>query len=175
MPTPEPEDKPQVRVEPEEAGASGGAPAEANPPQEYILVTAEPDGKVEAHIYDNIADAAKKMLEDMRKTFIEELINQLPLTTVYWEASSITEDTNGKMYTVVKKWDRWEAVYRIPAHKATLYVTSDEVLSSITGLKLYVRAKALVTRDTTFYNIKVGRTQVKDLVAELMFLLGESL
>jgi hypothetical protein len=176
MPTPETQTPRAVR-QLDEAGASGGAPAEAKPPQdprEYVLVTVEPDGKVKAQLYDSLAEAAQKMLEDMEEVVAAELTQQLPLTASYWEASSIAEDNHGKMYIVVKKWDRWEAVYKIPAHKATLYMARDEVLSSMTGLKLYVKARALVTRGTAFYRIEVGRAQVKDLVAELMFLMGES-
>jgi len=200
MPAPKPKEEPH-RVEPKEAGASGGAPAEANPPHtitleeldrmlvkrlaeeigkeyEFTLITVEPDGNIEANFYDDLKDVAQKILEQIEEVVASDLTQDLPETASYWEALMITVEDNGRLYTVVEEWNRWEAIHKIPAHKATLYITSDEVLSSISNIKLYVRGKAVMVRGTIFYQVEIDRDQVKDLEAELKLLvsnlLGES-
>ena len=193
-PTPKPKEESPVR-QPKEAGASGGAPAEANPPHtitleeldrmlvkrlaeeigkeyEFTLITVEPDGNIEANFYDDLKDVARKILEQIEEVVAGDLTEDLPEAS-YWEALMITVEDDGRLYTVVEKWNRWEAIHKIPAHKATLYVTSDEVLSSISNIKLYVRGKAVMVRGTIFYQVEIDRDQVKDLEAELKQLLGE--
>jgi len=176
MPTPKTPKTEPSRVEPEEARASGGALAEANPPQEqleYVLVTVDRNGTVRAHSYESIYEVAEKIMEDIEEAITPELLDQLPITEGLWEAVDIQEDTMSKVYTVIKRWDRWEAIYKVPIHKATLYVTHDEVLGTM-GPKLYIKARALVTRNMAFYRVQISRGQIKDLAAELMVLLGGS-
>jgi tRNA(Ser,Leu) C12 N-acetylase TAN1 len=142
---------------------------------EFTLITVEPDGNIEANFYDDLKDVAQKMLEQIEEVVKGDLTEDLPEMTSYWEAIMITTEDNGKLYTVVENWNRWKVVHKIPAYKATLYITSDEILSTITGLKLYVRGKAVVTKGVTFYQVEIDRDQVKDLEAELRLLLGESI
>jgi len=175
MPTPKPYKEAPVR-ESQEARASGGALAEEKPPQEqmeYTLVTVDRNGTVRAHTYESIYEVAEKIMEDIEEVITPELLDQLPVTEGLWEAVDISEDTMSKVYTVIKRWDRWEAIYKVPIHKATLYVTHDEILGTM-GPKLYIKARALVARNMAFYRVQVSRGQIKDLAAELMVLLGGS-
>jgi len=174
-----PAPKPQVEpssVEPEEARESGGSLAEANPPHdpaEYILVTVDRSGTVKAHSYESLNEVAEKIMEDIEEVLTPELLYQLPFSEGYWEAVDIVEDNKIKMYTVIKKWNKWEAVYKIPFNNATLYVAHDEILGTM-GPKLYVRGKALLTKKMAFYKIQILRTQISDLVSELMIMMGDS-
>jgi hypothetical protein len=200
MPTPQNPKETPVREEPEEVGASGGAPTEAKPPHtkpqtleeldvwlakriaeeiseeyKFTLITVEPDGNVEANFYDDLKDVAAKILEQIEEEVSADLQQDLPETSTYWEARLITAVDGGKFYYVEEEWNRWVAIHIIPAHKATLYTTNVEVLSTISNGKLYVRGKAVITRDITYFKIDIDRAQIKDLEAELLFLLGESL
>jgi hypothetical protein len=195
MPTPKNPDPESVRVEPKEAGASGGAPAEANPPQtleeldvwlakrmaeeigeeyEFTLITVEADGNIKAYFYDDLKDVADKILEQIEKTVAADLQLDLPDYEAMFEARLITTDDTGLYYIVEEEYGRWIARYVIPASKSEFYTVNDEVLSSISSSKLYVRGKAVRVRGSIFYQIIISRTQIRDVEAELKFMLGES-
>jgi len=113
------------------------------------------------------------MLEEIEEVVKRDLTVDLPELSSYWEAIAIVVE-NG-VYKIVEEWNRWKATRVIPAHKAILYTTTEEVLSTISNSKLYVRGKAVLTKGEVYFKIDIDRTQIKDLEAELLFLLGESL
>jgi hypothetical protein len=199
MPTPKNPDPESVRAEPKEAKTSGGVLAEANPPQtkpqtleeldvwlakrmaeeigeeyEFTLITVEPDGDVEANFYDNLKDVAQKILEQIEETVAADLELDLPDTDALFEARLITSSEDGLYYIVEEEYGRWVARYVIPASKSEFYTVNEEVLSNINSSKLYVRGKAVRVRGSIFYQIIISRTQIRDLEAELKFMLGES-
>jgi hypothetical protein len=191
----EPEDPRGSVVEPEEARASGGALAEAKPPQtleeldvwlvlrlaeeigeeyEFTLITVEQDGNVEANFYNDIKDVARKILEEIEEIVSEDLQLDLPRTNTLHEATLITSDDAELHYIVEVKHNRWIVRHVIPASEAELYTTTEEILSTILPSKLHARGKAVRVRDIIFHQIAINRTQIKDIEAELKFMLGES-
>jgi DNA polymerase II large subunit len=195
MPTPETPDPEAVR-QLDEAGASGGAPAEANPPQtleeldvwlakrmaeeigeeyEFTLITVEQDGNVEVNFYNNLKDVADKILEQIEETVAADLKLDLPNYEAMFEARLITTDDTGLYYIVEEEYNRWLVRHVIPASKSEFYIANEEVLSSISNSKLYVIGKAVKVRGSIFYQIFISRTQIRDVEAELKFImLGES-
>jgi len=195
MPTPETPNPESVRAEPEEAKTSGGVLAEAKPPQtmeeldvwlakriaeeigeeyEFTLITVDQYGDVEANFYDKLKDVALKMLEQIEETISEDLKLDLPDTDALFKARLITTDDTGLYYIVEEEYNRWLVRHVIPASKAEFYTVNEEVLSNINSSKLYVLGKAVRAKGVIFYQIFISRTQIKDLEAELKFMLGES-
>ena len=196
MPTPEPKGVSPVRVEPEEARESGGSLAEAKPPQtieeldvwlakrmaeeigeeyKFTLITVEPDGNIEANFYDNLRDVATKILEDIKESIEDDIIAYFrDLGETFFKAKNITIHKDGLHYIVEEEIGRWVVRHVIKAVKAEYRIMNEEILNSINTSKLYATIEAVRIGETIFYNIVIPRTVIRDMEAELKFMIGES-
>jgi hypothetical protein len=141
---------------------------------EYILITVEKDGRAKADLYNNLKDIAEKILEQIEETVSADLLLDLPGAEVTSKATLITTDNTGLYYIVEEEHNRWMKRRIIPTSKAILYTANEEVLSNISDSKLYVRGKAILVRNTIFYQISINRTQIKDIETELKLALSEN-
>jgi len=178
MPAPKaPKEEPQ-RVGPWEAGATGGAPAEAKPPAESTggwveveLVTVSSSGESVVRQLKDLTltfalnKAAEHILMDAFEAVKEEVLKELPkprLKALIWGAT-------GNYFKVEVKGNNFTKVYHIPKEKAVYYYGGFEVK----GFYIYIRIEAVYSPAlrTTFYKVILDDNTVKAVGDELFKLL----
>jgi hypothetical protein len=172
MPTPKPKIEPQVR-QPEEAGATGGAPAEAKPPAasewvELELVTIDQYGERKTRVIKDLTltfalnNAAKHILMDTFEAVKDEVLHELPRPRVratIWGAKS------GDYFKVEVKGKYFTKVYHIPKGRAAYYFGGFD----FKGFYVYVRVEAVYSPDlkTTFYEVIIDENAAKAVGEDL--------
>jgi len=181
-PTPKPKEEPH-RVEPKEAGATGGAPAEAKPPAanegwiELELTTVSSSGeRVVRQLKDltltfALNKAAESILLDAFEAVKEEVLRELPrprLKALIWGAKT------GNYFKVEVKGNSFTRVYHIPKEKAVYYYGGFE----IKGFYVYVRIEAVYAPSlrAAFYEVIIDDNTVKAVAEDLYKMMkGEEL
>ena len=177
-PTPKPKEESPVR-QPKEAGATGGAPAEAKPPAveasdwvEMELVTVSSNGeRVVRRLKDltltfALNKAAEHILMDTFEAVKDEVLKELPkprLKALIWGAKT------GNYFKVEVKGNSFTRVYHIPKEKAVYYYGGFE----IKGFYVYVRIEAVYAPSlrATFYEVILDDNTVKAVGEDLFKLL----
>jgi len=172
-PTPKPKEESPVR-QPKEAGASGGAPAEAKPPAtnegwiELELTAVSNNGeKVVRQIKDltltfALNKAAEHILMDTFEAVKEEVLRELPkprMKAMIWGAKT------GDYFKVEVKGNNFTKVYHVPKEKAVYYFGGFE----IKGFYVYVRIEAVYVPSlrTAFYEVIIDDNVVKTIAEDL--------
>jgi hypothetical protein len=179
MPTPETQKTEHSKEEPKEAGVSGGAPAEANPPTEIELVSIDFRGRREVKVFkDNLyyfalESVANYLLDEIIDIVKDELLEELPYSDLQVEA--IIRGIRGKMYFEIEvKGNKWVQFHIIKRTDATYFMGGVE----IGGFDIYVRAEAVFDKRTgvLYYEIIRTRENVRAIEEDIRRLLeSESL
>jgi len=177
MPAPEPEDMPQVRVEPEEAGASGGAPAEGELPQEFELVSVDRRGeREEIRIWSiTFGYALKQVAEEIYYQIAEEVLGDLLAELPYPRFKAKVYDTKGDVYKIEIRGKHFTRVLHVKKHRAVYYFGGMEIKSS-DGYTIYIPVEAVYHKGekVTYYEITGNKISIDTLREELeKALLGE--
>jgi len=154
MPAPETPIEELHRVEPEEAGASGGALAEGELPQEFELVAVNSYGEREVKRIWNVTynfalkEAAKEIYYDIAYEILEDVLEDLPKPHIW---ANIYDLKTEKAYRVETRKKHLVEVLTIPKHRAVYYFGGMEIL----GVGIYIPIEALYVRRTgiTYYHI----------------------
>jgi hypothetical protein len=172
-----PKIEPQVR-QPEEAGATGGAPAEAKPPApsegwiEVELTTVSSSGeRITRQVKDltltfALNKAAEHILMDTFEAVKEEVLRELPrprIRALIWGAKT------GSYFRVEVKGNNFTRVYHIPNERAVYYYGGFE----IKGFYVYVRIEAVYSPSirATFYEVILDDNTVKAVGEDLFKML----
>jgi hypothetical protein len=153
MPTPKPQIEPS-KVEPEEVGASGGAPTEGELPQEMELVVVDRYGNREVKRIWNVTynfalkEAAKEIYYDIAYEILEDVLEDLPKPHIW---ANIYDLKTEKAYRVEMRKKHLVEVLTIPKHRAVYYFGGMEIL----GVGIYIPIEALYVRRAgiTYYHI----------------------
>jgi hypothetical protein len=176
MPTPKTPDPKSVREEPEEAGASGGAPAEGELPQEMELVSIDQYGEREVKRIWNLTygfalkEAAKEIYYDIAYEILEDVLEDLPKPHIW---ANIYDLKAEKAYRVETRKKHIVEVLTIPKHRAVYYFGGMEIL----GVGIYIPIEALYIRRTgiTYYHIVRSPIAIETIREDLEQLMkGES-
>jgi stress-induced morphogen len=179
MPTPETLNLGSVRAEPEEAGASGGALAEANPPQEFELVSIDQYGnrtvkRIWSVTYNfALKEAASEIYFDIAEEILRDLLAELP----YPRFKARIYDTKGDVYKIEIKGRYFTKVLHVKKHRAIYYFGGMEIESS-GGYPIFIPAEAVYHRrdKITYYEIAKNNISIDTIKEELEKLLqGEQL
>jgi hypothetical protein len=183
MPTPKlPKTEPS-KVEPKEAGASGGAPAEAIPPTpeanewvEVELVTVNQNGERQTRLIKDLTltfalnQAASYIIDDIFEAVKEEVLHELPRPRL---KAMIFGAKSDSVFKVEVKGNNFTKVYHIPKERAVYYYGGFE----IKGFYVYVRIEAVYAPAirATFYEVILDDNTVKAVGEDLYKMLkGES-
>jgi hypothetical protein len=171
MPTPEPEDMPQVR-ESQEVGLSGGSPAEENPPQEneIELVVVDRLGRREVRIVREptyglaLKEVAKEMYYDIADEIVKELLDDLPRPQ-FW--ANIYDSNTA--YKVELRRNHLTEVHVIPKHRAIYYFGGEEII----GFDAFIPVEALYAKkqQITYYHVVRSTTAITAIREDLEKLL----
>jgi hypothetical protein len=171
MPTPRTPKTEPVRQS-EEAGLSGGSPAEENPPQEneIELVSIDRYGNRQVRIVRELTyqlalkEAARQIYYDIADEIVRELLDDLPRPQ-FW-ASIYDLNTT---YKVELKRNHLTEVHVIPKHRAIYYFGGME----ITGFDTFIPVEALYAKkqQTTYYHVARSPTAIQTIREDLEKLL----
>jgi hypothetical protein len=173
MPTPKTPKESPVR-QPDEVGASGGAPTEAKPPTpngewvEVELVTVDQNGERKTRLIKDLVlsfalnKAAEYILLDTFETVKEEVLRELPKPRF---KALIFGAKNGNYFKVEVRGNNFTKVYHIPKERAVYYFGGFD----IKGFYVYVRIEAVYAPAirTTFYEVIIDDDAVKAVGEDL--------
>jgi len=178
MPTPQNPKKEPVREEPEEVGASGGAPTEANPP-EIEVTSIDFRGRRQVRVFKDslysfaLESVANYLLDEIIDVVKGELLEELPYPDLQVEAR-IRGIRGGMYFEIEVKGNKWVELHTIKRTEATCFMGGVE----IGGLSIYIPAEAVFHRRSgvLYYEIIKTRDNVKAIEEDIKRLLeGESL
>jgi hypothetical protein len=173
MPTPNTPIEPQIR-QLNEAGATGGAPAEAKPPAETSnwveveLVTVNQHGERKTRIIKDLTltfalnNAAKHILMEIFEVIKDEVLHELPRPRI---RAAIYGAKSGDYFKVEVKGVNFTKVYHIPKERAAYYFGGFDVK----GFYVYVRIEAVYSPalKATFYEVIIDDNTVKAVGEDL--------
>jgi hypothetical protein len=171
MPTPETQTPKPVRVKPDEAGASGGAPAEGELPQEFEIVSVDKYGVRRVKRVWNISykqalkSVASELFHEIADEVAPDLLSELPYPRF---TARIYGAKTGDVYKVEVKMRHFTRVIHLKKHRADYYFGGINVLS-VGGYPIYIRAEAVysIRGRITFYEIIEDRTAIETLEEEI--------
>jgi len=176
MPTPKAPKSDPVR-QPEEAGLSGGSPAEVNPPHEIELTTVNSYGEREVRtirgLTSNYAlmEVAEQIYFDIAEEIKHDLLAELPYPRF---KATIFGAKDGDVFIVEVRGKHFTRVLHIRKTRATYYFGGMEV----EGFNIYIPAEAVYSRreKVTYYEIIKTREAVEAIKKDLEAMLeGEEL
>jgi len=176
MPAPKPKEKSPVR-QPEEAGLSGGSPAEVNPPHEIELTIVNQYGErevrtIRAYTFDYaLKEVADEIFNDVVEEVKHDLLAELPYPRF---KATIFGAKDGDVFIVEVRGKHFTRVLHIRKTRATYYFGGMEV----EGFNIYIPAEAVYSRreKVTYYEIIKTREAVEAIKKDLEAMLeGEEL
>jgi hypothetical protein len=173
MPAPKTPKEVQTR-RPEEAGVSGGIPAEVNPPHEIELVSVNSYGErevrtIQAHTF---AYALKEVAEQIYFDIVEEIKHDLLAELPYPRfRAHIFGAKAGDAFTVEVRGKHFTKVLHIKKTKAVYYFGG----MVIDGFNIYIRAEAVYSRrdKVTYYEIVRSNPEIEAIAKDIETLMGE--
>jgi hypothetical protein len=143
-----------VRVEPEEAGASWGAPVEAKPQHSEVEVTTVTPryASKETVTLDSLSDAAELIVNDALETIVSEELAVLPGEGPAVRARSIKKLGSGVFYEVIAEYeDGWVERIVVRADKTSLYTKRTALYFGSTILTVAI--EAVYVKGTLYYTV----------------------
>jgi hypothetical protein len=171
MPTPKaPKESPDIR--PDEAGLTGGSPAEGNLPTEIEVVVVNRYGNKEVRTVREISynsalkEVARMIYYDIAEEIVKEVLEDLPRPQ-FW--AYIYNLATERAYKVEMRRKHLTEVIVIPKHRAIYYFGGMEIL----GLDAYIPIEALYVKkqEITYYHIVRSTTAIDAIKQDLEKLL----
>jgi hypothetical protein len=170
MPTPETPKQSPVR-QLNEAGASGGAPAEGELPQEFEIVSVDRYGVRRVKRIWNISykqalkSVASELFHEIAEEIAPDLLSELPYPRF---AARIYGARTGDVYKIEVKMKHFTRVIHLRKTRADYYFGGMDVLSA-GGYSIYIRAEAVysIRGKITYYEIIEDRNAVETLEEEI--------
>ncbi len=171
MPTPKPKEKPS-KVEPEEAGLSGGSPAEVNPPHEIELVSINQYGEREVKVISSYTYgyALKEVAEELYFDIAEEIKQDLLAETPYPRFKARLFGVKaGDIFTVEIRGKHFTKVLYLKKTRTIYYFGGIEIL----GFNIYIPIEAVYSKRerVTYYDIIRNSTAIEEIARDLEELL----
>jgi hypothetical protein len=173
MPTPKPKEK-LSKVEPEEAGISGGIPAEVNPPHEIELVSVNSYGErevkvIQAQTYGYaLKEVAEQIYFDIMEEIKHEVLAELPYPRF---KATIFGAKGGDVFIVEMRGKHFTKVYYIKKTRATYYYGGVVIY----GFNIYIPVEAVYSRreKVTYYEVIRSNPEIEAIAKDLEHLMEE--
>ena len=173
MPTPKAPKEAQVR-QPEEAGLSGGSPAEVNPPHEIELTTVNSYGEREVRRIQafTLGYALKEVAEQIYFDIVEEIkhdvLSELPYPRF---KAQIFGAKGGDVFIIEIRGKHFTKVLHIRKTKAVYYFGG----MVIEGFNIYIPVEAVYVRreKVTYYEVVRSNPEIEAIAKDLEALLEE--
>jgi hypothetical protein len=173
MPTPKPKEKPH-KVEPEEAGASGGAPAEVNPPQEIELTTVNSYGEREVRRIEGLTfkyalkEVAEQIYHDVAEEIKHDVLAELPYPRF---KATIFGAKGGDVFVIEVRMKHFTKVLHVKKTRAVYYFGG----MAIEGFNIYIPIEAVYHKRerVTYYEVVRSNQEIEAIAKDLEALMEE--
>jgi hypothetical protein len=173
MPTPKAPKSDPVR-RPEEAGLSGGSPAEVNPPHEIELVSINSYGEREVRTIRGLTfnyalkEVAEQIYFDIAEEIKHDLLSELPYPRF---KATIFGAKDGDVFIVEVRGKHFTKVLYIKKTKAVYYFGG----MMIEGFNIYIPIEAVYHKreKVTYYEVVRSNPEIETIAKDLEVLLEE--
>jgi hypothetical protein len=173
MPTPK---NPRIepKGEPEEAGLSGGSPAEGNPPHEIELVSVNSYGEREVKVISSftlgyaLKEVAEELYFDIADEIKQDLLAELPYPRF---KASIFGAKGGDVYIIEVRGKHFTKVLHVKKTRAVYYFGG----MMIEGFNIYIPAEAVYHKRerVTYYEIVKNSQAIEAIAQDLQKMMEE--
>jgi hypothetical protein len=173
MPTPR-TPKTEPKGKPEEAGLSGGSPAEENPPHEIELVSVNEYGDREVKVFQayTLGYALKQVAEEIYFDIVEEIkhdvLSELPYPRF---KAQIFGAKGGDVFIIEVRMKHFTKVLHVKKTRAVYYFGG----VVIEGFNIYIPIEAVYHKRerVTYYEVVRSNPEIEAIAKDLEFLMGE--